>query len=127
MRWARDHRVHHKYSDTHADPHNSKNGFFFCHIGWLLVRKHSAVIKRGKENDISDLEGDPILVFQHKYYYSMVALCAFFIPIAIPMYFWNETLTNAYFLNMVRFVYSLHATFTINSIAHMWGFRPYDK
>ncbi|ERE80429.1 acyl-CoA desaturase 2-like protein [Cricetulus griseus] len=30
--WARDHRAHHKFSETHADPHNSRRGFFFSHV-----------------------------------------------------------------------------------------------
>jgi stearoyl-CoA desaturase (delta-9 desaturase) len=41
--WARDHRVHHKFSETYADPHNATRGFFFSHVGWLLVRKHPDV------------------------------------------------------------------------------------
>jgi len=70
--WARDHRVHHKFSETDADPHNAKRGFFFSHIGWLLCRKHPEVTKKGKRIDISDLENDPILVFQKKYDYETV-------------------------------------------------------
>jgi len=31
--WSRGHRVHHKYCDTNADPHNSRRGFFFSHMG----------------------------------------------------------------------------------------------
>lgn len=65
--WARDHRVHHKYSETDADPHNAKRGFFFSHIGWLLCRKHPEVKEKGKNIDLSDLESDPILAFQKKY------------------------------------------------------------
>lgn len=38
--WARDHRVHHKYTETNADPVNSKRGFFFSHVGWLCCKKH---------------------------------------------------------------------------------------
>ena len=30
--WSRDHRVHHKYSETTADPHNATRGFFFSHV-----------------------------------------------------------------------------------------------
>ncbi|CAN0547966.1 unnamed protein product, partial [Laminaria digitata] len=41
--WSRDHRVHHKHSETDADPHNAKRGFFFAHMGWLYVKKHPAV------------------------------------------------------------------------------------
>jgi fatty-acid desaturase len=77
--WARDHRVHHKYSETDADPHNAKRGFFFSHIGWLLCRKHPEVKKKGKKIDISDLENDPVLAFQKKYDYETVLVKALFI------------------------------------------------
>ncbi|CAG9815709.1 unnamed protein product [Phaedon cochleariae] len=64
IEWARDHRVHHKFSETDADPHNAKRGFFFSHVGWLLCRKHPDVKAKGKAIDLSDLEQDPILAFQ---------------------------------------------------------------
>lgn len=64
--WARDHRMHHKYSETDADPHNATRGFFFSHIGWLLVRKHPELKRKGKGLDLSDLYADPILRFQKK-------------------------------------------------------------
>lgn len=41
--WSRDHRVHHKYSEQDADPHNATRGFFFAHMGWLYVKKHPEV------------------------------------------------------------------------------------
>lgn len=41
--WVRDHRQHHKYSDTDADPHNASRGFFFSHVGWLMSKKHPLV------------------------------------------------------------------------------------
>lgn len=65
--WVRDHRVHHKYTDTDADPHNSSRGFFFSHVGWLLVKKHKDVKLKGRSVDMSDLETDPIVMFQKKY------------------------------------------------------------
>jgi len=64
--WARDHRVHHKFSETDADPHNATRGFFFSHVGWLLVRKHPDVKEKGKAVDMSDLETDPLIRFQKK-------------------------------------------------------------
>lgn len=64
--WVRDHRQHHKYSDTDADPHNANRGFFFSHIGWLMSRKHPKVIEYGKKIDMSDLEADPLIMFQKK-------------------------------------------------------------
>lgn len=64
--WARDHRMHHKYSETDADPHNATRGFFFAHVGWLLVRKHPQIKVKGHTIDLSDLKSDPILRFQKK-------------------------------------------------------------
>jgi stearoyl-CoA desaturase (delta-9 desaturase) len=65
--WSRDHRVHHKYSETHADPHNAKRGFFFAHMGWLMSKKHPAVKEKGAGIDMSDLDNDPVVSFQKKY------------------------------------------------------------
>jgi stearoyl-CoA desaturase (Delta-9 desaturase) len=67
IEWVRDHRVHHKFTDTDADPHNSKRGFFFSHIGWLMCKKHPDVKKYGSKIDMSDVESDPVLQFQRKY------------------------------------------------------------
>jgi stearoyl-CoA desaturase (delta-9 desaturase) len=64
--WCRDHRVHHKYSDTDSDPHNASRGFFYSHIGWLLIKKQEEVTSKGKKLDLSDLEADPVVMFQRK-------------------------------------------------------------
>lgn len=55
-----------QFTDTNADPYNSRRGFFFSHIGWLMVKKHPDVVEQGKKVDMSDLKNDPILVFQEK-------------------------------------------------------------
>ncbi len=65
--WCRDHRVHHKFSETDADPHNSNRGFFFAHVGWLLTKKHPDVILKGKQIDCSDLMNDPVIRIQKRY------------------------------------------------------------
>ena len=64
--WARDHRTHHKYSETNADPHNAKRGFLFSHVGWIFCRKHPDVVEKGKGIDVSDLLNDPVVVLQRK-------------------------------------------------------------
>lgn len=64
--WVRDHRVHHKFTDTNADPHNSRRGFFFSHMGWLMTKKHPDVKEKGASVDMSDLEADPVVMFQKK-------------------------------------------------------------
>ncbi|XP_015512922.1 acyl-CoA Delta-9 desaturase-like isoform X1 [Neodiprion pinetum] len=126
--WARDHRVHHKYSETDADPHNAKRGFFFAHVGWLLCRKHPDVKQKGKGIDLSDLESDPILAFQRKYYMFIMPLICFILPTVIPVFCWDETWSNAYLIPAVlRYVVTLNATWLVNSAAHLFGSKPYDK
>uniref|UniRef100_A0A2M3YY13 Putative fatty acid desaturase n=1 Tax=Anopheles braziliensis TaxID=58242 RepID=A0A2M3YY13_9DIPT len=128
LHWARDHRVHHKYSETDADPHNATRGFFFSHIGWLLCRKHPEVIAKGKQLDIADLESDPVLRFQRKHYMILMPLACFVLPTIAPVYFWNETWTNAWFVaTLFRWTFILNVTWLVNSAAHKWGDKPYDK
>uniref|UniRef100_H3DQ01 stearoyl-CoA 9-desaturase n=1 Tax=Tetraodon nigroviridis TaxID=99883 RepID=H3DQ01_TETNG len=126
--WARDHRVHHKYSETDADPHNAVRGFFFAHIGWLLVRKHPDVIEKGRKLNLGDLLADGVVQFQRKYYKLSVLLMCFFIPTFVPWYLWGESLWVAYLVPAVlRYTLVLNATWLVNSAAHMWGNRPYDN
>lgn len=49
-----------------ADPYSSARGVFFSHIGWVFVEKHPDVIRKGKRIDMSDLESDPIIMFQER-------------------------------------------------------------
>ncbi|KAL1491760.1 hypothetical protein ABEB36_012310 [Hypothenemus hampei] len=127
IEWSRDHRVHHKFSETDADPHNAKRGFFFSHMGWLLCKKHPDVRTQGKKIDISDLYADPIIRFQHKYYMMLMPLICFVLPVLFPVWLWNETWMNSFCLNIFRYIFTLHASWLVNSAAHMWGDRPYDK
>lgn len=128
LHWARDHRVHHKYSETDADPHNATRGFFFSHIGWLLCKKHPDVVEKGRGIDISDLLADPVLTFQRKYYMYLMPLMCFILPTVIPVYFWGESWTNAWFVaTMFRWTLILNVTWCVNSWAHKFGTRPYDQ
>lgn len=126
--WARDHRVHHKFSETDADPHNATRGFFFSHIGWLLCKKHPEVKAKGKGMDLSDLRADPILMFQKKYYMLLMPFACFIIPTMIPMYYWNESFLNSWFVaTMFRWCFILNVTWLVNSAAHKFGGKPYDR
>ncbi|KAH8382128.1 hypothetical protein KR009_002035 [Drosophila setifemur] len=126
--WARDHRVHHKYTETDADPYNSKRGWFFSHIGWLCCRKHPDVVTKGKEIDLSDLERDPLVMFQKKYYLVLMPLICFVLPTVLPMYLWGESLNCAWHvMALFRWVLSLNLIWLVNSWAHLYGKRSYDK
>lgn len=126
--WSRDHRVHHKFSETDADPHNAHRGFFFAHVGWLLCKKHPEVKRRGKTVDVSDLLRDPIVVYQRKFYVPLVLVFCFAMPALVPWYYWGETFKTAFFVaSIYRYVLTLNITWLVNSAAHLWGSHPYDK
>ncbi|XP_042545355.1 acyl-CoA desaturase 1-like [Dipodomys spectabilis] len=126
--WARDHRVHHKFTETHADPHNSRRGFFFSHVGWLFVRKHPAVREKGGLLDLSDLKAEKLLMFQRRYYKPSVLLMCFILPTLVPWYCWGETFRHSlYVAAFLRCVVALNMTWMVNSVAHLYGYRPYDK
>lgn len=125
--WCRDHRVHHKFTETDADPHNASRGFFFSHVGWLLVRKHPDVKAKGAGVDVSDLLRDPIVYIQNRYYVPLMFLWCFIIPTFVPVYYWQETAWNAFFVaGLLRYCLILNATWLVNSVAHIWGMHPYD-
>ncbi|XP_041988696.1 acyl-CoA Delta-9 desaturase-like [Aricia agestis] len=126
--WVRDHRVHHKFSETDADPHNARRGFFFAHMGWLMVRKHKDVLEKGASIDMSDLEQDPIVMFQKKTYLVIMPLLSFILPAYAPVALWGEDpWTSWYVASIFRYTISLHCTWLVNSAAHIWGNKPYDK
>ncbi|CAI6369270.1 unnamed protein product [Macrosiphum euphorbiae] len=126
--WVRDHRVHHKFTDTDADPHNSSRGFFFSHMGWLMVRKHPDVSSKGGAVEMKDLEADPVVMWQKKYYLWLVPLVTFLIPSFIPYWLWQERFWYAFVVvGVTRYMISLHFTWLVNSAAHIWGTKPYDK
>lgn len=126
--WVRDHRQHHKYSDTDADPHNATRGFFFSHCGWLMSRKHPKVFEYGKKVDMSDIEADEWIMFQKDHYKLLYTMFALALPILIPVWCWDE---NLWISTMVSFFgrtfLNLNVTWSVNSAAHLFGMRPYDK
>ncbi|XP_015432262.1 PREDICTED: stearoyl-CoA desaturase 5-like [Dufourea novaeangliae] len=126
-KWIRDHRTHHKYTETSADPHDATRGFFFSHIGWLMVKRHPAVKEYGSKIDMSDIAADPVIQFFDKYYGFIMTWLCFVFPTLVPVYVWNETWYVSIHATLIRYVWSLHATFSVNSFAHMWGNRPYNR
>ncbi|XP_058453624.1 acyl-CoA Delta-9 desaturase-like [Malaya genurostris] len=126
--WVRDHRIHHKYSETDADPHNSNRGFFYAHVGWLMLRKHPECIKKGRLIDMTDLMADPVVQFHQKYFPLLKTLFTYLIPSMVPWYFFGEGFVLSFLANcLMRNSLTLNFTWLVNSAAHMYGDRPYDN
>lgn len=124
--WARDHRVHHKHSETNADPHNATRGFFFAHIGWLFVKKHKDLLEAGKKLNYDDLARDPVVMFQKKADPWFALFMCFVFP-GLVCTLWGDSFWHGYWVaGALRCVWFWHCTWCVNSAAHFFGDHPYD-
>ena len=95
-------------------------------MGWLMVRKHPDVIEKGSKIDLSDLKNDSVVMLQHRHYHLLSIAICIVIPTLIPVYFWGEHAWTSYVWTILRYMVILHATWSVNSLAHILGSRPYD-
>lgn len=125
--WCRDHRLHHKYTETDADPHNSRRGAFFAHVGWLLTKKHPDIFLKGKTIDNSDLMNDPVVYYNKKFYVIWYILLRVYLPTLVPMLWYGQEFRLCVLGTFTQYILNLHATWFVNSAAHIFGDRPYNN
>lgn len=126
--WASHHRHHHANSDTAEDAHSPmQHGFFWSHLGWFLSHAHFPTkIERVKElakfKELQFLDRFDILVP------TIFALSIFGLGVLLERYAPSLS-TNGWQLLVWGFVVSTvalyHGTFSVNSLAHVWGKRRY--
>ena len=120
LKWSADHRRHHAATDGDDDPYNIKYGFWWAHVGWVLFgkpREHGEMVR--------DLESDPLVRLQHQYYVPLAILMSTVVPAAIGCA-WGDPIGALLVAGFLRLALQLHATFSINSIAHLLGTQPYS-
>ena len=113
--WAAKHRHHHLHSDTQQDVHSPRHkGFVYSHLGWVFSRKHDAtdLVK------VADLASFPELRWLHKLEVMPAAVLA---VLCFLIAGWSGLVIG--FLWSTVLVY--HATFCINSLAHVHGRKRY--
>lgn len=125
--WVKDHRMHHRYTDTELDPHSIEYGFFYSHIGWLFFRRTDKFRAAAREIQMEDMENDSIVMFQHRNYFAMSNLFCFALPSFYGYYVWNSLWIGYFYFGVLRWVLLLHITWCVNSVAHMWGSTPYNN
>jgi stearoyl-CoA desaturase (Delta-9 desaturase) len=113
--WAAKHRHHHLHSDTEQDVHSPwHKGFLYSHVIWIFYRQHDAtdLVK------VADFASYPELMWLHKFEVLpavVVAGVCFIIagwPGLVVGFLWSTVLLY-------------HATFCINSLAHVHGRKRY--
>ncbi|TGM46511.1 acyl-CoA desaturase [Leptospira biflexa] len=120
LEWSEDHRIHHKFVDTDKDPYSIKKGFWYAHIGWLF-RKRNYV-----QQGVQDLASDPLVLWQHKHFYSISIFMCFILPGLITM-LWGSFLEGFFVAGFLRLFVVHQFTFFINSACHVWGERTFSK
>ena len=124
--WSRDHKMHHKHTDTELDPHSIQYGFWYSHVGWIFFRKTDAFREASRLIQMDDLKKDTVVMFQHKYYFLLSHLFCFILPTLYGKYMWNSYSIGYVYFGVLRWILLLHATWCVNSVAHMWGSTPYN-
>ncbi|KAH8666261.1 hypothetical protein BGZ61DRAFT_365874 [Ilyonectria robusta] len=121
--WSYGHRVHHRYTDTDKDPYSVRKGLFYSHIGWIVFKQNP---KAQGRTDITDLNEDPIVVWQHKNYIKSVLVMAFAFPCVVAGLGWGDWWGGFVYAGILRVCFIQQATFCINSLAHWLGDQPFD-
>jgi stearoyl-CoA desaturase (Delta-9 desaturase) len=113
--WAAKHRRHHSHSDTELDVHSPRqHGFLYAHLGWIFTPRHELTDYDG----IADFARYPELVWLDRHPYlpaGVLGVLAWLIagwPGLVVGFCWSTVLL-------------WHATFAINSVAHVAGRRRY--
>ncbi|ORY30358.1 hypothetical protein BCR39DRAFT_466656 [Naematelia encephala] len=121
--WSRGHRAHHRYTDTKLDPYSAHEGFWWSHVGWMLVKP------RGKIGvaDVSDLTRNKVVRWQHKNYLALLIFMGFVFPTLVAGLGWGDWKGGYFFAGAFRLVFVHHSTFCVNSLAHWLGDKPFDN
>ena len=132
--WVTDHRKHHALSDQPGDPHSphvghgegaigALRGFLHAHVGWMFT---SMGMEQGRKYG-KDLYEDRLIRTIDRLYLVWVVL-TFGIPFAIGYAVggtWEAGLEGLVWGGLLRIFLYQHATFSVNSICHMFGRRAY--
>jgi stearoyl-CoA desaturase (delta-9 desaturase) len=133
VQWVADHRRHHAYSDVEGDPHSPwrygesvrglTKGLFYSHMGWLFHRELS-----NRARFAPDLEADPAIrrvdaMFPLLVMISMVSPAVLG---GLVTWSWQGALTAFFWAGLVRVGLLHHVTWSINSVCHVFGDRPFE-
>ncbi len=124
LHWSSDHREHHKHVDDDTkDPYSASRGFWYSHIGWML-REYQPDRYYDYAN-VKDLQKDPIVMWQHRHYWPLAWGVNLVVTGAIGLIH-GDLIGTLLLAGVARLTLSQHATFFINSLAHIWGRQPYS-
>lgn len=132
IRWCATHRRHHQQSDRDGDPHSPHlhgdgawemiRGMWHAHVGWCFDAD-----ARGLARSVPDLLADRALLLIDKLYFLWVALGIVLPALALGLYArsWHGFFAGMIWGGFVRIFFMQHVTWSVNSVCHVWGTRPF--
>jgi len=134
IRWVADHRKHHKFSDKEGDPHSPwrygdtvpalTKGLWYAHVGWLFD-----VEQTPQAQYAPDLLRDRDIIKVSRLFPYLTALSLLLPPIVGGLWSmsWQGAVTAFFWATLVRVGLLHHVTWSINSICHAMGERPFKS
>ena len=132
VRWVADHRRHHAFSDREGDPHSPwrygetvpalVKGLLFAHVGWLFDAEQT-----NPRRYAPDLLRDRDVVRVSRLFPLWVAV-SMLLPAALGgllSWSWQGAVSAFFWASLVRVALLHHVTWSINSICHALGERPF--
>ncbi|MEO3775433.1 acyl-CoA desaturase [Micromonospora sp. B11E3] len=132
IQWVADHRRHHAFSDLEGDPHSPwrfgesvgglAKGLFHAHVGWLFGRELS-----NRERFAPDLLADRATRRVDKLFPLLVVVSVLGPALmgGLLTWSWQGALTALFWGGLVRIALLHHVTWSINSVCHVYGERPF--
>jgi len=113
--WAANHRQHHRFSDTDDDAHSPVcHGFLHAHLGWFFAEEH----RHTDLGAVPDLAKYPELVWLDRHPYLPAFVLGFLVWLLAG---WSGLIVGFFWSTVLLW----HATFSINSVAHLVGRQRY--
>jgi stearoyl-CoA desaturase (delta-9 desaturase) len=131
-KWVADHRRHHAFADREGDPHSPwrygtgvgalAKGLLYAHCGWLLNREIT-----NKSRFAPDLLADRGIRVVDRLFLPLTALSLLAPAIigGLVTGTWVGAVTGFFWAGVVRMALLHHVTWSVNSICHVVGERPF--
>jgi stearoyl-CoA desaturase (delta-9 desaturase) len=133
IQWVADHRRHHAFSDQEGDPHSPwrygtgfwalTKGLWHAHMGWMFSRELS-----NRDRFAPDLLADKDINLMDRLF-PLIVILSTLGPAAVGglvTWSWQGAVTAFFWAGIVRIGLLHHVTWSINSVCHVYGERPFE-
>ncbi len=118
-KWVATHRIHHQFTEEDGDPHSTRPGFWWAHVGWIVRGKAQDHDAETLQKYVPDLMKDKFHVTLAKYYYVPLIVSG---VILFAIGGWSMVLWGVF----ARVVFGWHSTWLVNSATHFFGSRRFE-